>query len=62
MAKIYTDETPQPKITARKYMGNDAYSWAVFIDDNPFVKGLSKRETAYYKKLAAKVYAERYKR
>jgi len=57
MAKITV-----PKITARKYEGDDAYSWAVFIDDNPFVKGLSKRETAYYKKLAAKVYAERYKR
>lgn len=57
MAKITV-----PKITARKYEGNDANSWAVFIDGNVFVTGLSKYQVAYYKKLAAKVYAERYKR
>lgn len=57
MAKITV-----PKITARKYEGDDAYSWAVFIDGTPFVKGLSKREAAHYKELAAKVLTERYKK
>lgn len=48
----------KPKITARKYEGDDAYSWAVFIDGRPFVTGLSRREVHYYKKLA-RDYAER---
>ncbi|ATS92410.1 hypothetical protein DLP05_038 [Stenotrophomonas phage vB_SmaS_DLP_5] len=43
-----------PKITARKYGGNDEYSWAVFIDGRPFVTGLSKREVPHYKSVAAK--------
>lgn len=37
------------RITARKFMGNDAASWAVFIDNVPFVTGLTKREVPYYK-------------
>jgi len=50
------------KITARKYMGDDAYSWAVFIDAVPMVTGLSRREVPYYKGEAAKIVAERAER
>lgn len=42
-----------PKITARKYMGDDAYSWAVFVDGRPAVTGLSRGQVAYYRKLIA---------
>lgn len=41
------------RITASKYQGDDHYSWAVFIDNMPFVTGLSKSEVPYYKKQAA---------
>lgn len=44
----------KPKITARKYMGDDAYSWAVFVDGRPAVTGLSRSQVAYYKALIAK--------
>lgn len=40
------------RVTARKYMGDDLYSWAVFIDGHPFVTGLGHREVPYYKKVA----------
>jgi hypothetical protein len=40
------------RITARKYMGNDAGSWAVFIDGRPMVTGLTRDEVPYYKKEA----------
>lgn len=45
------------RITARKYGGDDAYSWAVFIDGKPMVTGLSRREVPYYKKEAAEILA-----
>lgn len=41
------------RITARKYLGDDAYSWAVFVDGRPKVTGLSRREVAYWKKRLA---------
>lgn len=44
---------PKPKITARKYLGDDKYSWAVFKDGRPVVTGLMRSEVAYYKKLVA---------
>jgi hypothetical protein len=47
----------KPKITARKYMGDDAYSWAVFVNNRPVVTGLMRSQVAYYKKLAAEKYA-----
>ena len=43
----------KPNITARKYLGDDQYSWAVFKDGRPVVTGLTRREVAYYKKLVA---------
>lgn len=48
-----------PRITARKYMGDDAYSWAVFADGRPVVTGLSRPEVAYHKRQVAAMYAER---
>jgi hypothetical protein len=42
----------KPKITAKKYGGDDSYSWAVFIDGRPFVTGLTRREVDHYKKKA----------
>lgn len=42
------------RITAKKYTGDDAYSWAVFIDGRPLVTGLVKSEVPYYKRLAQK--------
>jgi len=41
-----------PRITARKYLGDDAGSWAVFVDGLPFVAGLTRPEVAYYKRQA----------
>lgn len=47
------------KVTVAKYMGDDAYSWAVFANGHPVVTGLTRRETAYYKKQVAEMYANR---
>lgn len=43
------------KITARKFQGDDQASWAVFIDNKPFVTGLTYSEVKYYKAKAAKI-------
>lgn len=48
----------KPKITSRKYEGDDAYSWAVFVDGRPVFTGLSQREVAHYKKKAAEGYMD----
>jgi len=47
------------RITARKYLGDDASSWAVFIDGRPFVTGLTRSEVAYYKAQARRIAQER---
>lgn len=44
---------PLARVSARKYMGDDRHSWAVFIDGRPFVTGLGKSEVNYYKLRAA---------
>lgn len=38
------------RVTARKHMGDDLYSWAVFVDGRAVVTGLSKREVPYWKR------------
>lgn len=48
-----------PKITVRKYLGNDGASWAVFLNDYPAVCGLTRRELAYYKALVLKRWTEK---
>lgn len=44
----------KPKITAKKFGGDDAYSWAVFIDGRPAYTGLARSQVPYYKQLAEK--------
>lgn len=39
-----------PKVTIRKYLGDDLYSWAVFVDGMPKVVGLSRDSASYYAK------------
>lgn len=41
------------KVTYRKYMGDDVYSYAVFIDGrlaHPTLTGLGRTQAQYYKK------------
>ncbi len=45
--------TKKRVVTARKYLGDDAYSWAVFLDGRPVVTGLSIREVPYWKRRIA---------
>ena len=40
---------PTPKITIKKYMGDDQYSWAVFKDGKPIMTGLNRRSAQYYR-------------
>jgi hypothetical protein len=42
------------RVTARKAHGDDAYSWAVFVDGKEVYNGLSKSEVPYYKAEAVK--------
>jgi hypothetical protein len=42
------------RVTARKYGGDDLYSWAVFLDGAPVMTGLSKSEVPYYRAEVAK--------
>ncbi len=46
---------PKPKITARKYQGDDLASWAVFVNNRPVFTGMYRREVPYYRKLAAEI-------
>lgn len=36
------------KITYKKYMGDDLYSWAVFVNGRPVITGLNRRMAKYY--------------
>lgn len=40
------------RVTARKFLGDDSHSWAVFIDGRPWVTGLTRPEVPYYKRQA----------
>lgn len=35
------------RITIRKYLGDDMYSWALFLDGRVVTTGMGKREAAY---------------
>ena len=50
-----------PKVTTRKWMGDDAYSWAVFRSDRavPVVSGLSRAEAVYHKRQVQAMIRER---
>ena len=43
------------KIVAKKYMGDDHYSWAVFYKGIPRFTGLGKSEIPYYKQQIIKI-------
>jgi hypothetical protein len=47
------------RVTARKYEGDDAYSWAVFIDGYPMVTGLNSSIVPHYRKKAWEIVAKR---
>lgn len=46
--------TKKSRITARKYQGDDFFSWAVFLDGRPIITGLARTEVAYWKARIAK--------
>lgn len=35
------------RVTIRKYLGDDAYSWAVFLDGRPVLTGESRRSAQF---------------
>lgn len=39
--------TTTTRVKIAKYMGDDAYSWAVFLDGRPVMTGLSRSEAQY---------------
>lgn len=47
------------KITARKHEGDDAYSWCIFVNGSPRMKGLTRPEVDYYKRSILKTIMER---
>lgn len=49
------------KITARKFGGDDAYSWAVFADGQVVITGLTKSEVPYQKKFVKQLIENRRK-
>lgn len=48
-----TIKARKPKITSKKWGGDDAYSHAVFIDGRPAFTGLTRAQVPFYKKKAA---------
>lgn len=38
-----------PKVTSRKYEGDDLASWAIFVDGCPVMTGLTRPELPYYR-------------
>ena len=48
-----TQQEISRRIKAKKWMGDDAGSWAVFIDGRMFVCGLTRSEVDYFKRAAA---------
>ncbi len=51
MAKYVSKQGIKYDITARKHMGDDKYSWAVFVNGSPRYTGLSRNSVPYYKEL-----------
>jgi hypothetical protein len=47
------------RITAKKWGGDDMYSWAVLVDGRPAVTGLSKSQVSYYKNMIMKKLREK---
>jgi hypothetical protein len=47
------------RVKKRKYMGDDCYSWAVFVDGIPKVTGCASREADSYVKQFRKEIGEK---
>lgn len=47
-------------VRAKKYEGDDAYSWAVFVNNHPVVTGISSSQVPYYKEQAYQSLLKRY--
>lgn len=47
------------RITARKYLGDDRDSWAVFQDGRPAFTGLNNSSVSYYKGLVLSIMLKR---
>jgi hypothetical protein len=52
MGTIIDSKKMAKRVSARKWQGDDQYSWAVFIDGAPYISGLSRREVPFYKQQA----------
>lgn len=48
---MVTKRKHSSRIKVRKYMGDDIYSWAVFLDGAPAYTGLSKGQSNFYRDL-----------
>lgn len=49
LSNVEKTKCKQFKITSKKYMGDDEYSWAVFVKGSPVMTGLGRREVDYTK-------------
>lgn len=38
------------RVSVGKYLGDDAYSWAVFVDGRPVATGCSRSEASYHRR------------
>jgi hypothetical protein len=45
------------RVTIRKYMGDDRYSWAVFLDGQVRMTGMGKTEAEYEQELIRRKHA-----
>ena len=50
---------PTPKITIKKHMGDDIYSWAVFRNGKPILTGLDRRSAQHYRDIEKKKHTTR---
>jgi hypothetical protein len=49
----------KPKITIGKYMGDDQYSYAVFVNGRPVYTGCDRREAQWRRKDLIKSYSKK---
>lgn len=48
----------EPKVTVKKWNGDDSYSWAIFRNGEVVFAGLTKHQIPYYKEKAKQGYKE----
>lgn len=47
--KVLYPRAVTSRVTAKKFGGDDSHSWAIFIDNRPWLTGLTKSEVSYYR-------------